>query len=109
MDKRNAVEYKGYYGSTLDEAVNTLIDLRNNDKNFYILFNGYKLYSCDVTLDSAYLLVTGYDKKTYDELVKKEHEEFIQKFKSETTDELEAPEMVNKQSKQPTLDDFFNL
>ena len=69
-------------GSSIDEAVGKLIFEREAGHDCYISFNGIKLFSRDVTLDSAYLDVTG---MTRDEFIeererkRKEFEEFMER------------------------------
>jgi hypothetical protein len=52
------------YGN-LDSVVRTLISFRENGFDVCCDFNGHTLYSRDVTLDSAYLEVTGYTYRAY--------------------------------------------
>ena len=58
MSRENALEVDGYWG-TIKEAVEYLVDCRNKGESVCIDFNGKKLYSADVTLESAYLQITG--------------------------------------------------
>lgn len=53
-------------GSTIDEAVAELLRYKARGKLVYLKFNGISLFSDMVTIDSAYLLITG---KTRDELI----------------------------------------
>ena len=58
----------------LDEVVRELILLRRRGFDAYCEFNGHRLYSSNVTLDSAYLEVTGYTYREYLEESKKQLE-----------------------------------
>ncbi len=66
MDKKQATEIVIAAGTDLDVAVEFLIAARKIYQNFYVVFNGHKLYSADVTMDSAYLEVTRKTKAMYD-------------------------------------------
>jgi len=74
MDKTKAVETEFFVGN-LENAVEKLIDARARGLNVYVNFNGKKLYSADVTVDSAYLEVTGQSKKDFDDAVEKRRQE----------------------------------
>ena len=53
--KENAIEMETFPGQTLDDIVIKLEKLRRQGKlNYYANFNGVKLYSLDVTMDSAF-------------------------------------------------------
>ena len=66
------------YGN-LKDVVEDLISLRESGFDAYCEFNGHTLHSKNVTLDSAYLEVTGF---TYSEFLKKRQEE-MQKWEEE--------------------------
>ena len=53
-------------GSTIDEAVAELLKYKEQGKLVYLKFNGVSLFSDIVTIDSAYLMITG---KTREELI----------------------------------------
>lgn len=53
-------------GSSVKEAVSELLLFKEKGKLVSANFNGVTLYSDTVTLDSAYLAITG---KTYEEFV----------------------------------------
>lgn len=63
---------------TLDEAVNLLLIAKERGLKAYCDFNGHKLYSDNITVDSAYLEVTGQTKEEYN-LSKKEYLEKLKK------------------------------
>ena len=50
------MQKKGFYGSTLEECVNALLKFQNRGESVVANFNGHQLYSCDVTMDSAYYI-----------------------------------------------------
>lgn len=63
----------GFVGS-LDEAVKMLQDYKACGKRAYLYFNGHKLYSDTVTVNGAYLEVTGKTKAEYDKILKEQRE-----------------------------------
>ena len=65
MNRENARKIE-FYGGTLDKCVNALLKFQNRGESVFIEFNGHKLYSCDVTMDSAYLEVCGQTKADFD-------------------------------------------
>lgn len=65
MSRENARKIE-FYGSTLEECVNVLLEFQNREESVYVNFNGHQLYSCDVTMDSAYLEVLGQTKAEFD-------------------------------------------
>ena len=71
-----------FAGSSIDEAVEKLIFERKLGHDCYINFNGVKIFSKNITLDSAYLDITGMSKKefeNYQEKRRREFEEFMEK------------------------------
>ena len=56
--KARATELHEYMGN-IDNCVKVLSQYRERGENVYVEFNGHKIYSCDVTLDSAYKEITG--------------------------------------------------
>lgn len=60
---------------TLDDAVNRLIQERENGKHVYMEFNGEKLYSDTVTIESAYQQVCGCSKEEYESKQKQNFED----------------------------------
>lgn len=63
MDKQY-VEVEFYPGSTIGECVDELLEYKKKGKLAFGVFNGHKLYSDTVTLDSAYKEITGKTKKS---------------------------------------------
>lgn len=63
-------------GCTIDEAVDELMYYKNKGIKVYGEFNGHKLYSDTVTIDSAYKEITGRTKEECDIEKKKISEQF---------------------------------
>lgn len=53
-------------GGTLEDCVNLLLECKLRGELACLEFNGHKLYSDSVTMDSAYLECTGYTKAEFD-------------------------------------------
>ena len=85
MNRVDAIEidFNYKYGNTIDGAVKLLEEYKSKGESVYINFNGQRLYSCDVTLDSAYMQVTGMTKAEDEAIL----EEYIQ---AKTKEEKEA-------------------
>ena len=79
MRKEEATPAEVKFFGNLEKAVIYLIECRNKGQNVYVDFNGHRLYSCDVTMDSAYIDVVGVtkaeDDAMKDEFYKTESEE----------------------------------
>lgn len=82
MSRDNARKIK-FYGSTLRECVNALLKFQNRGESVVVDFNGHQLYSCDVTMDSAYLEVCGKTKAEFD----KAQEEWRENYRKEQEEE----------------------
>lgn len=68
MDKKyEKVEFTP--GATVEEAVNELLNYKQQGKLVYGKFNGIALYAGTVTMDSAYKQITGKTKSEFDEYV----------------------------------------
>lgn len=52
-------------GSTIEQAVNELLNYKKEGKLVYGKFNGVVLYSDTVTIDSAYREITGKSKAEF--------------------------------------------
>ena len=92
MTKENARKMN-FYGNTLEECVNSLLKFQQRGESVVIEFNGHNLYSCDVTMDSAYIEVTGQTKAEFDkaqEQRRKEYEERRAREKAEEKAEAQA-------------------
>lgn len=64
-------------GASIDKCVKELLRYKKLGKSVYGYFNGHKLYSDTVTLDSAYKEITGQTKQEFDDSSKKVREEYI--------------------------------
>ena len=85
MTRENAKEINEYMGN-IDNAVKRLLEYREKGESVFVNYNGHKLYSCDVTIDSAYMEITGQTKAEYDkarEEWRKEYEARRAKEKAE--------------------------
>lgn len=60
----------------LEEAVTILQDYAAKGVKAFIDFNGHKLYSDTVTMDGAFLEVTGKTKKEHDNYLEERHREY---------------------------------
>ena len=69
MNREDAVESNERF-DYLDSAIEFLQEYGATGQNVYIDFDGHRLYSCDITVDSAYMEVHGLTKEQYDALVK---------------------------------------
>jgi len=66
MDIKKATEVKAMYGETLESHVYKLEEAREKGENVFINFNETLLYSANVTMDNAYLAVTGMKKVDFE-------------------------------------------
>lgn len=78
MSRKNARKIE-FYGTTLDECVNALLEFKSRGESVFVDFNGHQLYSCDVTMDSAYLEVCGRTKAEVDKTRKERGENYTKK------------------------------
>ena len=53
-------------GGSLEDVVSVLLDAKARGESVYCEFEGHKLHSDNITMDSAFLEVTGLDKEDYD-------------------------------------------
>lgn len=60
------MEIKFKLGSTIEEAVNLLLNHNSKGESVYGVFNDVKLNSDTVTMDSAYKAITGLSKEEFD-------------------------------------------
>lgn len=90
--KKNSREIPAYAGDSLDKLVLQLENLRRQGKiNCFVNFNGTKLYSIDVTMDSAYKECLGCTRKTWLKKEKKWAEDYktkTEKWKKEAEEKL---------------------
>ena len=79
----------------LDEVVRELISLRRAGFDAYCDFNGHKLYSRDVTLDGAYLEVTGYTYREFLQEQKRQMEQWErEKEEAKAQSRAKTPEWI---------------
>lgn len=70
MDRDRIIDEIDILGDdTLESVVYTLLAIRARGGHAFGVFNGVTLYSDDVSMDSAYLAVTGYTKKDYEDSI----------------------------------------
>ena len=81
--KKSATPAEKTYLGNIENAVAYLQECKKNGQNVYVDFNGHKLYSADVTLDSAYMEVVGMT-KAEDEAIREEYRQ------AKTDEEREA-------------------
>ena len=72
--------------NTLEDAVNELLRRRANGEHVYCIFNDVKLYSDNVTMDSAYMEVCGCTKEEHDRRM----EEYIDNYTKLTKELFET-------------------
>lgn len=71
----------GILGMSIDSAVSALLQCKENGELASCNFNGTILYSDTVTLDEAYVAITGKTKDEFDAVIKKQHEDYLRKEK----------------------------
>lgn len=96
MSRENAREVE-FRSGTLDECINELLNFKAAGKSVVINFSGHLLYSCDVTVDSAYQEVCGKTKAEYDKFLK-EWKQNAEKMEKENKAKAEAkiPEWIKR-------------
>ena len=78
-------------GYSIDTAVKRLLEAKAEGKHVFCDFNGVKLYSDSVTLDSAYTEICGCTKAEWDERLKKdiaESEKRMEEDRKRATDNI---------------------
>lgn len=68
-------ELKLHAGDSIETAVKKLLEAKAKGKYVFCDFNDVKLYSDDVTMDSAYIKICGCTKAEWDEKMRKSSEE----------------------------------
>lgn len=84
---KNYREIDFFPGRNIKECVNELLEYKAKGELVFGVFNGHKLYSDTVTMDSAYREITGKTEKEYNDYLKKQHEEY-EKQKQEHIDAI---------------------
>lgn len=87
-------------GSNIESAVYELMDANARGEDVYGEFNGYKLYSKSVTMDSAYTEIMGCTKAEYDQKMKELRENYKKEEQLREQRELAYKQMV-AQSRKP--------
>ena len=87
-------ELKIELGDTLDTVVRRLLQANEEGKSVFCVFNGVKLYSDTVTMDSAYREVMGCTREEYIQKTKKYLEEYDKKSMAKEAREKEYLEKV---------------
>lgn len=96
MSRDNARKTE-FYGGTLEECVNALLKFQNRGESIVIDFKGHQLYSCDVTMDSAYLEVCGKTKAEYDKEREKLRKEYLEeRTREEAEVKAKIPAWIKK-------------
>ena len=108
--KDNAIEMETFAGQSLDDIVVKLEKLRRQGKlNYYANFNGVKLYSLDVTMDSAFKECLNCTRKTWLKREKRWLEESktqIEEWKKEAQEKL--PTWIEEGKKYIHPEKFLN-
>lgn len=79
MSNYKTIEFS--IGNTIERAVEILKDYNDNGVLVKGDFNGITLYSDNVTLDSAYLSITGKSYEQFKEQEKQSHEDYLREEK----------------------------
>ena len=90
-------------GNNLEYAVYTLLAAKARGQHVWCEFNGHKLYSDNVTMDSAYLEVTGRTKKEYDQQLLERREQFKKSMQEAKLEEDQEAQLVLESKKKCTL------
>ena len=70
--KRGYKELDTILGDSLEQCVNKLV----TSSKCYLNFNGHILYSDTTTMDSAYLAITGLNKRDHDAMMDSQHQAY---------------------------------
>ncbi len=90
MSRENAKKIE-FYGNTLDQCVEALLKYQRRGESVVVSFNGHDLYSCDVTMDSAYKEVLGLTKAEFNrkrEEWRKEDKEAQERKKAKVQEQI---------------------
>lgn len=90
-------------GNNLEYAVYTLLAAKARGQHVWCEFNGHKLYSDNVTMDSAYLEVTGSTKKEFDQQLLERLEQFKKSKQEAKLEEAQEAQLVLESKKKCTL------
>lgn len=70
-----------YAGDSLDTVVKMLLEAKAESRSVFCDFNGIKLYSDNVTIDSVYTKICGCTKAEWDERLRKKLKNQTRKWK----------------------------
>lgn len=88
---------------TLESAVYTLLAAKARGQHVWCEFNEHKLYSDNITMDSAYLEVAGRTKKEYDQQLLESLEQFKKSRQEAKLEEGREAQLVLESKKKCTL------
>lgn len=96
MENAKKIELRA--GDNLESVVYTLLAEKARGNDVYCEFNGVRLSSVDVTMDSAFKAVTGKTKAEYDEYYKQVMKEAQrgERQSGEIIQEWKAKEVINR-------------
>ena len=81
----------------LDGVIEELLRRKERGENVYCVFNGHTLRSKDITVDSAYLEVTGFTKAEYEEKLAEANRKWKEKERKETEEAIrKIPEWIDR-------------
>lgn len=89
--EKNYKQIDFHAGISIERAVNQLLECNSSGVLAYGNFNNVLLYSDTVTMDGAYMAITGYSKADFDKLQQKQADDY-KKSRSEHEDKI--PELT---------------
>ena len=104
--KDNYKEIGGILSGNLEDNVRLLLRYAADGERVYINFNGHKLYSDTVTMDSAYLECTGKTKAEYVQYVK-EWREKLDREEKEYLEQIPLLATFYKEEGRSVLDEKY--
>ncbi len=90
-------------GDNLESAVYTLLAAKARGQHVWCEFNGHKLYSDNVTMDSAYLEVTGHTKQEVDQYLLECQKKYEKEKNQAKLEEEQEAQLVLESKKKCTL------
>lgn len=90
--KKEYKQLETYAGQTIENIVNKLLKYKENGELASCDFNGHELYSDTVTLNSAYMEITGRTKEEFDKAQEEWHKEYE---RQEREHKEKIPELSN--------------
>jgi hypothetical protein len=86
-------------GESLDSVINTLIEANNRGERVFVNFNGHKLHSQGITVDSAYMEMHGCTKAEWLRRQQERREEYNKSKKEELFEPVNTSELIEKGKK----------